>query len=84
MIKLFLFASLGVALFAPWGIAGPSAPAMVPLAFVALTLKLAAIGVSLVLVETRLAKMRIFHVPEFLGVAFILATLGMLSFFMLE
>lgn len=84
MIKLFLFASLGIALFVPWGIAGPSAPAMIPLAFVALTLKLAFIGVCLVLVETRLAKMRIFHVPEFLGVAFILATLGMLSFFMLE
>jgi len=28
--------------------------------------------------------MRLFRVPEFLGSAFLFATLGMLSFFMLE
>ncbi|MBI5886997.1 MAG: NADH-quinone oxidoreductase subunit H [Deltaproteobacteria bacterium] len=84
MIKLFLFASLGVALFVPWGIGGPHEVFMVPVAVVSLAIKLGIVGVCLVLVETRLAKMRIFQVPEFLGVAFILATLGMLSFFMLE
>ncbi|MBI5562056.1 MAG: NADH-quinone oxidoreductase subunit H [Deltaproteobacteria bacterium] len=83
-MKLFLFASLGVALFFPWGMAGVYNPLMLPVAFVSLAAKLAAIGAAIVLVETRLAKMRIFHVPEFLGIAFILATLGMLSFFMLE
>ena len=38
----------------------------------------------MVLIETGLAKMRIFRLTEFLGSAFLLATLGMLSFFMLE
>ncbi|HAG51586.1 MAG TPA: formate hydrogenlyase, partial [Deltaproteobacteria bacterium] len=36
------------------------------------------------LIETGLAKMRIFRVPEFLGSAFLFATLGMLSYFILE
>lgn len=83
-IKLLLFASLGIALFAPWGMA--AAPGFLPLviSFVTLALKLAVIGVAIVLIETRLAKMRIFRVPEFLGSAFLLATLGMLSYFMLE
>ena len=84
MMKLFLFASLGIALFVPWGIAGIDNPAMLPVAVIALVVKLALVGVLIVYVETGLAKMRIFNVPEFLGTAFLLATLGMLSYFMLE
>jgi len=42
------------------------------------------IGIGIVLVETGLAKMRIFRLTEFLGAAFLMATLGMLSFFILE
>lgn len=84
MMKVFLFASLGISLFLPWGIAGIDNPAMLPLAVVALVVKLALIGVFIVLLETGLAKMRIFRVPEFLGAAFLLATLGMLSYFILE
>jgi len=84
MMKLFLFASLGAALFFPWGIAGRDTVSMIPLAFLSLAVKLALTGVFIVLVETRLAKMRVFRIPEFLGIAFLLATLGMLSFFILE
>lgn len=84
MMKLFLFASLGIALFFPWGIAGLNDVMMLPVAFAALAVKLMLAGVFIVLVETGLAKMRIFRVTEFLGTAFLLATLGMLSFFMLE
>jgi formate hydrogenlyase subunit 4 len=49
-----------------------------------LALKLACIGCGIVLIETGLAKMRVFRVPEFLGVAFLMATLGMLSYFILD
>ena len=84
MMKLFLFASLGIALFLPWGIAGIDDPAMLPVALVAIVVTLALIGVFVVLVETGLAKMRIFRVAEFLGMAFLLASLGMLSYFILE
>ena len=83
MMKLFLFASLGIVAFLPWGIAGGSL-SDIPLAFVLLVVKLFIAGIALVLIETGLAKMRIFRVPDFLGSAFLFATLGMLSYFILE
>ncbi|MBI1912154.1 MAG: NADH-quinone oxidoreductase subunit H [Deltaproteobacteria bacterium] len=84
MMKLFLFASLGIASFFPWGIAGADNIKMLPMALLALALKLALAGIFVVVIETVLAKMRVFRVPEFLGFAFLLATLGMLSHFILE
>jgi hypothetical protein len=36
------------------------------------------------MIETGLAKMRIFRITEFLGSAFLFATIGMMSYFMLE
>lgn len=83
MMKLFLFASVGIVAFLPWGIAGSSL-SDIPLAFVLLVAKLLIAGIALVLIETGLAKMRIFRVPDFLGSAFLFATLGMLSYFILE
>jgi formate hydrogenlyase subunit 4 len=84
MMKLFLFAALGIAAFAPWGIATSGAPLMLPFALFFLMLKLGIVGIGLVLIETGLAKMRLFRLTEFLGAAFLLATLGMLAYFILE
>ena len=84
MMKLFLFAVLGIASFFPWGIAEAGNLIALPLALLLLTAKLGLAGAGLVLIETGLAKMRLFRVPEFLGSAFLFATLGMLSYFMLE
>jgi formate hydrogenlyase subunit 4 len=84
MMKLLLFMVLGVAVFFPFGIAASGDIIALPLAFLFLAAKLCVAGVILVLIETGLAKMRIFRVTEFLGSAFLLATLGMLSFFILE
>ncbi|RJQ16247.1 MAG: formate hydrogenlyase [Nitrospiraceae bacterium] len=84
MMKLFLFIALSSTLFYPFGIAGTDNPAGVPVAAVALILKLFISGVVLVVIETGLAKMRLFRLTEFLGAAFLMATLGMLSFFILE
>lgn len=84
MMKLVLFMGLGAALFFPWGISASGSVTSTLLAFPALLLKLAASAVVLVLIETGLAKMRLFRLTEFLGTAFLMATLGMLSFFILE
>jgi formate hydrogenlyase subunit 4 len=84
MMKLFLFTTLGIASFFPLGIAPGDNLIAILFAFPVLLVKLGAVGVGLVLVETGLAKMRIFRVTEFLGSAFLFATLGMLSYFMLE
>lgn len=84
MMKLFLFMSLGAAAFFPWGIAEAGNAAAIPLAVVSVTVKFGLAGIVLVVIETGLAKMRLFRVTEFLGAAFLFATLGMLSHFILE
>jgi len=84
MMKLFLFVALGIASFAPWGIAARGSFSALPGALVYMALKLGLVGTVIVLVETGLAKMRLFRLPEFLGAAFLLSTLGMLSYFILD
>ncbi len=84
MMKLFIFSTLGIAVFCPWGIASSGDFLAILVAFVLLAAKLAVLGVILVLIETGLAKMRLFRLTEYLGSAFLLATLGMLSYFILE
>ena len=70
--------------FSRWGIALNDDLTSIIIAFPILLLKLGFVGAALVLIETGMAKMRIFRITEFLGSAFLFATLGMLSYFMLE
>ena len=84
MMKLFLFGALGISSFFPWGIAPNDDAYAVLAAFPVLLLKLGIVGIGLVMIETGLAKMRIFRITEFLGSAFLFATIGMMSYFMLE
>jgi formate hydrogenlyase subunit 4 len=78
-LKLILYVSLVACLFAPWGVeaagAGPPAIAIGVAAYVG---KLAVGGFLLALFETSIAKMRVFRVPEFLGVALMLGLLATL------
>lgn len=84
MMKLMLFACMGVALFAPWGMAPADDLAGLGFSVLFLAGKLALIGAGIIWIETGLAKMRLFRLTEYLGAAFLLATLGMLSFFILD
>jgi len=78
-LKLILYVSLIICLFAPWGIeaAGAAPPAMA-LGAAFYVGKLAVGGFLLALFETSIAKMRVFRVPEFLGVALMLGLLATL------
>jgi formate hydrogenlyase subunit 4 len=81
-LKLLLYLSLIACLFAPWGIAAPDAGLKAMLiGAVAYVAKLAAGGFLLAVFETSIAKMRVFRVPEFLGVALMLALLATLLLF---
>jgi formate hydrogenlyase subunit 4 len=82
-IKLTVYCAVGIALFVPWGIAEAGAWGMLPIALAAVAAKLLVAGAGLALLETVSAKMRIFRAPEFLGMAFLLAVLGMLIFLLL-
>ena len=77
-LKLFAYSCIGLALFFPWGVAEAQAPLALLLALPVLIGKLAIGGISLALLETLSAKMRIFRVPEFLATAFLLAVIGLL------
>jgi len=83
-IKLFAYMTIGIALFLPWGIAGAGNWGALPIAVVAVTLKLALGGAGLALLESVLAKLRLFLAPEFLSTAFLLAVLGMLTHFLVQ
>jgi formate hydrogenlyase subunit 4 len=77
-LKLFAYSCAGLALFFPWGVAEANDHAALLLALPALAAKLAVGGFLLALIETVLAKMRIFRVPEFLATAFLLGVLAIL------
>jgi formate hydrogenlyase subunit 4 len=83
-IKLLLFATLLVDLFAPWGIAVAADATGLLLAFVIWIAKLLILFVILAITETGLAKLRLFEVPDYLSTAFVLAFLGLITHYMLE
>ena len=77
-LKLFAYSCAGLALFFPWGVAEANDHVALLFALPVLVAKLALGGFLLALIETILAKMRIFRVPEFLATAFLLGVLALL------
>lgn len=84
MVKLMVYGVLIANLFVPWGVAVDYTAQAFAIGLGAITAKLLVLGIVLAVAETSLAKMRLFRVPQFLGLAFILALLGMLSHVILE
>lgn len=81
-LKLLLYVSLIACVFVPWGLAPAGATLGSLLAGTALYVaKLAVGGFLLAAFETSVAKMRVFRVPDFLGVALMLGLLGTLLLF---
>ena len=83
-IKLLLYGVLISNVFLPWGISGDLSPAGLLTGTAAIALKLMGLGALLAVSETVVAKMRLFRVPGFLNLAFMLSLLGMLSHVILE
>jgi len=84
MLKLMIYSILLSDFFFPWGIAAHLTPSALLVGAISILLKLALLGVALAVMETGLAKMRFFRAPQYLGLAFILCLLGMLSHVILE
>ncbi|MEO8455900.1 MAG: NADH-quinone oxidoreductase subunit H [Sphingomicrobium sp.] len=81
-LKLLLYVSLIACVFMPWGLAPAGAPLHVHLiGVVAYAGKLGIAGFLLAVFETAVAKMRVFRVPDFLGAALMLGSLGALLLF---
>jgi formate hydrogenlyase subunit 4 len=78
-LKLLAYASLIACVFCPFGMTlGHEGAAPYLLGAVTYLAKLAAIGAMLALFETVIAKMRVFRVPGFIGVALMLSLLATL------
>jgi len=83
-LKLMIYMVLISNIFFPWGIATELTAEALAIGVAAIAAKLALLGVVLVVWETVMAKMRLFRVPQFLGFAFLLSLLGMLTRVVLE
>lgn len=83
-MKLFLFLALLANLFFPWGMPGSSELGAVAVGLVVFVAKLAVLAVGLAVIETVVAKLRLFRVPEMLAGSFALALLSVLSVFLLR
>ena len=83
-IKLLVFLTLIVNVFVPWGIATSMTPGALSIGLAAYVVKVAGLAVLIGTIECMFAKMRLFRVTDLLGVAFILALLGLLFFYILR
>ena len=83
-IKLMIYMVLIANIFFPWGIAADLTPDDLGVGVAAIAAKLMLLGILLVVWETVMAKMRLFRAPQFLGFAFLLSLLGMLTHVILE
>jgi formate hydrogenlyase subunit 4 len=83
-MKLFLFMTLLANLFLPWGMPTTASPLTILGGLLVLVGKLGVLTIALALIETTVAKLRLFRVPELLAGSFALALLSVLSVFLLR
>ena len=83
-VKLLIFFALLGNLFVPVGISMALSPATLAIAVVSLVAKIVVLAGAVAILETRIAKLRLFRVPELLSASFILALLAVTSSFLLR
>ncbi len=77
-IKFVIFSSIFVSLFLPYGLMLPAWEAIVLFVF-----KLLGVAVVVALVEVNIAKLRLFKVPNLLGIAIVFSFLSLITFYVL-
>ena len=81
-LKLLMYTSLIACIFCPWGIAtAGSGLTNYGIGMASWAVKILIAGTALAVFETIIAKMRVFRVPDFLGIALMLGLLGTLLLF---
>src|SRR5438128_598976 len=83
-MTLLLFLTLLANLFFPWGVPADVEPPAMLLGLLALAGKLVLLAVALAALETAIAKLRLFRVPELLSGSFALAVLSVSAVFLLR
>jgi formate hydrogenlyase subunit 4 len=80
-LKITMLLTLGANLFLPWGMAESDHAIAFVFALGAILLKLVLLASFLAVLETRVAKLRLFRVPELLALSFTLALMAAASSF---
>jgi formate hydrogenlyase subunit 4 len=75
-VKLNVILALLIALFVPWGMATTFTPAALATALAVYVLKALLLAGAIAIIESSVAKLRMYMVPDFLGVATALAILA--------
>lgn len=85
-VKQLALLALMAALFIPWGMAAPGDHSVTALAagLISFGVKVALLGVLLGVVETSVAKLRIFRAPDLIGFASVLGVLAVLATYLVE
>jgi formate hydrogenlyase subunit 4 len=83
-LKLLVFLTLIANVFAPWGIATSLEPTALGVGLATYLVKVSGLAVLIGVIESMFAKLRLFRVTDLLGVAFILALLGLVFFYVLR
>jgi len=83
-LKLLIFFTLLGNLFVPWGVATALTPVALATAIGTLLVKFVILAAAVAVLETRVAKLRLFRVPELLSMSFVLGLLAVTSAFLLR
>lgn len=75
-LKLTLISALLISLFVPWGMVTTLTISGTAIALIAFAVKMLVLTVAVVLMESAVAKLRMYLVPDFLGVSLALAVLA--------
>jgi formate hydrogenlyase subunit 4 len=77
-VKLHTMLALLVALFAPWGMASSASAGAMAIALLLYCAKIGVLMVALAVIESGMAKLRMYLVPDFLGVASAVSALAVI------
>jgi formate hydrogenlyase subunit 4 len=83
MVKLTLFITIAWSAFLPWGIATQVTAPDIAVGVMIFLAKLLALAIIIAILESTMAKLRLFRLPNLLTGAFILAFLAVMSYFVL-
>jgi formate hydrogenlyase subunit 4 len=83
MVKLILFITIAWSAFLPWGVATELTAPALAMGVIVFFAKLLTLATIIALIESSMAKLRLFRLPNLLTGAFILAFLAVMSYFVL-
>lgn len=81
MTKLLVFLTLMANMFFPWGIATSADAASLAIGLLAFLVKIGALVLAIAVIESSMAKMRLFRLPNLFTMAFILSLLAVVSYY---